>query len=90
MVHYYDPKNPQTVEINVFSVTNSWMDATFTVDAVDEHRADAVLEKAWDAYWEDPEAECECYGDWLCRAMDDAGIKYEVSFADSDSDEEEW
>ena len=89
MVHIYDPKKPETVEINIYSATNTWMDATFTVAAADEHRAQEVLDKAWNAYWEDPEAECECYGDWLEAAMKEAGIEYEVSYADSDSDEEE-
>ena len=76
--------------INVYSSTNDWMDATFTVD--DIVRADAVrtLEKAFDDWFEPvPEAECECWGDWLCEALDEAGIKYEVSYADDDSDEEE-
>ena len=47
------------------------------------------LKKAWNAYWDDPEAEDQCYGDWLENAMKEAGIEYEVSYADSDNDEEE-
>ena len=88
MVHIYDPKTDK-VEINVFSALNTWMDATFTVNQVDEYRADMVLEKAWNSYLDDPEAECECYGDWLCRAMDEAGIQYEVRFTEEDYSEDD-
>jgi hypothetical protein len=76
--------------INIYSETNTWMDATFTVDAKDEARAQEVLNKAWEAYWEDEDAENECYGDWLENAMQAAGIEYEVTYADDDSDEDEF
>lgn len=88
MTHTYSYEGKSL--INVYSSMNDWMDATFTVD--DKDRADAVrtLEKAYDDWFEPvPEAECECWGDWLCEALDEAGIKYEVSYADDDSDEEE-
>ena len=88
MTHTYSYEGKSL--INVYSSMNDWMDATFTVD--DKDRADAVrtLEKAYDDWFEPvPEAECECWGDWLCSALDEAGIKYEVSYADDDSDEEE-
>ena len=88
MTHTYSYEGKS--HINVYSDMNDWMDATFTVD--DKDRADAVrtLEKAYDDWFEPvPEAECECWGDWLCEALDEAGIKYEVSYADDDSDEEE-
>jgi hypothetical protein len=76
--------------INIYSETNTWMDATFTVDVKDEARAREVLNKAWEAYWEDEDAENECYGDWLENAMQTAGIEYEVTYADDDSDEDEF
>ena len=76
--------------INIYSETNTWMDATFTVDAKDKAKAQEVLDKAWDSYWEDPEAEDQCYGDWLEWALQKAGIEYEVTYAPSDSDEDEF
>ncbi|WP_295356855.1 hypothetical protein [uncultured Succiniclasticum sp.] len=88
MIHTYSYGGKS--HINVYSDMNDWMDVTFTVD--DKDRADAVqtLRKAYDDWFEPvPEAECECYGDWLEAAMKEAGIEYEVSYADSDSDEEE-
>ena len=77
------------VAVNVYSELNEWMDATFLVDAKDAHRAAELLKKSLEDWFDNPEAECECYGDWLEAAMDEAGIKYEVTYAESDSDEEE-
>lgn len=85
----YNQNYPKKVEIDIYSSMNTWMGATFTVDATNEHRAQEVLDKAWDAYWDDPEAECECYGNWLESAMKKARIKYKVAYINPDSDRED-
>lgn len=91
MIHTYINTITNKTEINVTSETNNWMDATFTIiNDKDWYKARETLKKAWDSYWEDPEAEDQCYGDWLEWALQKAGIEYEATYADSDSDKEEW
>jgi len=78
------------VVISMFATSNAWMYVDFTVDAADEQKAREVLNKAWDAYWDDDEAANECYGDWLEYALKAAHIEYEASYAPSDSDEYDY
>ena len=75
--------------INVYSEINDWMDCLVTVKTEDAPVATGVLEKAWTSYWEDPEAEDQCYGDWLDWALQQAGIEHEMYYKPSDSDEDD-
>lgn len=64
--------------IRVYSGVNGWMDCTFKVAPEDKERAAKVLKRAWELYWESEEAEQECYGDWLEKCLQEAGIDYEI------------
>lgn len=90
MIHTYINTITNKIEINVTSEMNDWMDATFTIiNDKDWRKAHETLKKAWDAYWDDPEAEDQCYGDWLENAMQEAGIEYEVTYANDNEDDED-
>lgn len=67
--------------IRVQSSTNEWMDCIFLVSPEDKERASEVLKKAWDAFW--IEGESWCYGDFLEAKMSEAGISFDVYYADA-------
>lgn len=66
--------------IRIQSSTNKWMDCIFLVSEEDKERAIEVLKKAWDAFWK--EKECWCYGDFLEAKMVEAGISFDVYYAE--------
>ena len=67
--------------IRVQSSTNEWMDCIFLVNQEDKEKAIEVLKKAWDAFW--IESESWCYGDFLEAKMSEAGISFDVYYADA-------
>ena len=69
------------IAIHVFSTTNEWLDCVFIVNENDAVRAEYVLSEALDDWLKPvPDAENECYGDWLCRKMDEADFEYDVFY----------
>ena len=76
----------ETTVINVYSDMNVWIDCLVVVSTEHAPVVTGVLEKAYESYWEDPEAEDQCYGDWLEQALQQAGIPYEIYYKPSDED----
>ena len=76
MSFYYSANaKPGQVEINFYSTLNPDMDYTFTVPKERILAAANVLEKAWDAWWdEDP---CVPMFEALGQALTEAGIPFE-------------
>ena len=68
--------------IRVRSCTNEWMDCIFLVDEKDKENAARVLQKAWDDLWE--EGEDRCYGDFLGTRLTEAGIIFDVYYAEAE------
>lgn len=64
--------------IEVCSEMNEWINCVFLVSSADAEKAKAVLEKAFDEFWEQGD---ECYGDWLSGRMKEANIEFEVFYA---------
>ena len=67
--------------IRVWSSTNEWIDCIFLVNQEGKEKAIEVLKKAWDAFW--IESESWCYGDFLEAKMSEAGISFDVYYADA-------
>lgn len=68
--------------IRVQSSTNEWMDCIFLVSEEEKEKATEVLKKAWDAFWEGGEG--WCYGNFLEAKMVEAGIAFDVYYADAE------
>lgn len=64
------------VPVHVFSTMNEWMDCVFIVDNENADKAAEVLDSAF-ADWFDADTS-EAYGDYLCRALYEAGIEHEM------------
>ena len=67
--------------IRVRGCTNYWMDCIFLVEEKDKERAARVLQKAWEDLWE--EGEDQCYGDFLGRRLTEAGIQFDMYYAET-------
>lgn len=65
--------------IEVYSEMNEWIECIFLVDKADEESAVRILEKAFDEFWEQEDV---CYGDWLKEKMEEAGIEFEIFYAE--------
>ncbi len=64
------------VPVHVFSTMNEWMDCVFIVDNENADKAAEILDSAF-ADWFDADTS-EAYGDYLCRALYEAGIEHEM------------
>ena len=69
--------------IRVWSCTNEWIDCIFLIDAKDKNQAIRILNQAWDELWE--EGEDQCYGDFLGRRLTEAGIQFDVYYAETEA-----
>ena len=67
--------------IRVRGCTNEWMDCLFLVDEKDKAKAVEILAQAWDDLWE--EGEDRCYGDLLGARLTEAGIQFDVYYAET-------
>ena len=75
------------VVLNVYSDMNPHMDALFVVNEQWADQALNVLDRAFDAWFEDEMAEAWCWGEWLEFAMKEARIPYEVYYKEEEEDE---
>lgn len=69
--------------INVFSDMNTWID--FCIILKDNHeflRAEEIVRKAYDDWWELPDAQFEPIADWIGRCLEKNGIEFEMYFKD--------
>lgn len=68
------------IGINVWSVTNGWIDAIFCVDEDRHSEAEIILTRGFNE-WQEAREDCDVpYGSYLCGLLDKAGIGYEVYY----------
>ena len=73
--------------INVYSDMNTWID--FCIVLNDNHkllRAEEIVRKAYDDWWELPDAQFEPIADWIGRCLEENGIEFEIYFKDEEED----
>ena len=69
--------------IRVRSCTNEWMNCIFLVEEKDKDKTIEVLNQAWDDLWE--EGDDRCYGDLLGARLTEAGIRFDVYYAETEA-----
>ena len=69
--------------IRVRSCTNEWMNCIFLVEEKDKDKTSEVLNQAWDDLWE--EGEDRCYSDFLGARLTEAGIRFDVYYAETEA-----
>lgn len=70
--------------INVWSDMNTWIDFCILVSDADYNEAKVVIDKAYDDWWELPDAQFEPIADYVCRCLADNGIEHEIYFKEND------
>lgn len=76
--------------INVWSDMNTWIDFCILVSEPDFEVARAIIEKAYNEWWELPDAQFEPLADCMGICLKECGIEYEIYFKEEDEEEEEF
>ena len=70
--------------INVYSDMNTWIDFCILVSDSDLEKAEKVVRKAYDDWWELPDAQFEPLADWVGRCLTENDIEFEIYFKDEE------
>lgn len=74
--------------INVCSDMNTWID--FCIVLKNNHellKAEEIVRKAYDDWWELPDVQFEPIADWIGRCLTGNGIEYEIYFKDESEED---
>ena len=72
--------------INVWSDMNTWIAFCILVDN-DFNKAEEIVRKAYDDWWELEDAQFEPLGDYVSRCLYESGIEFEIYFKDESEEE---
>lgn len=74
--------------INVWSDMNTWIDFCVVIGAYEDlTKAEEVVQKAYDDWWELEDAQFEPLGDYVSRCLYESGIEFEIYFKDESEEE---
>ena len=65
--------------INVWSDMNTWINFCILVEN-DFEKAEEIVKKAYDDWWELEDAQFEPLGDYVSRCLYESGIEFEIYF----------
>lgn len=68
--------------INVWSDMNTWIDFCILVANTVLEKAEEVVQKAYDDWWELQDEQFEPLADWISRCLTDNEIEFEIYFKD--------
>ena len=66
--------------INVYSDMNTWIDFCIVVSDKDLDKAEQIIQKAYNDWWELPDAQFETIADWISRCLTKNDIEFEIYF----------
>ena len=72
--------------ILVYSDMNTWIDFCILVSDKDFSKAMEVTTKAYDDWWELPDAQFESIVDWVSRCLTENDIEFDIYFKDEEED----
>ena len=74
--------------INVWSDMNTWIDFCIVIGTYEDFtKAEDVVQKAYDDWWELPDATFEPLADYVGRCLNKNGIEFEMYFKNESEDE---
>jgi hypothetical protein len=68
--------------ISVWSDMNTWLDFCIMVSESDLQKAEEIIRKAYDEWWDLPDIQFEPLADWICRNLNRNEIEYDIYFKD--------
>lgn len=72
---------------HVYSDMNPWIDFVITIDVYEDfQKAEEIIRKAYDDWWELEEAESEAIGDWIGGRLTENDIGFEIYFKDEEEE----
>lgn len=72
--------------INVWSDMNTWVDFCVIVYPIDLPKAEEIVQKAYDDWWELPDVQFEPLEDYVSRCLYENGIEFEIYFKDEEEE----
>lgn len=73
--------------INVWSDMNTWIDFCIVIGAYEDFsKAEEIVRKAYDDWWELEDAAFEPIGDYVSRCLNENGIEFEIYFKESEEE----
>lgn len=74
--------------INVWSDMNTWIDFCIVIGVYEDlTKAEEIVRKAYDDWWELEDAAFEPIADYVSRCLNENGIEFEMYFKDESEDE---
>ena len=73
--------------INVWSDMNTWIDFCVVIGVYEDlTKAEEIVRKAYDDWWELEDAAFESIGDYVSRCLNENGIEFEIYFKESEEE----
>ena len=73
--------------INVYSDMNTWINFCIVIgDYEDFSKAEEIVRKAYDDWWELPDTQFEPIADWIGICLMENEIEYEIYFKNEEED----
>ena len=73
--------------INVWSDMNTWIDFCIVIGVYEDlTKAEEIVRKAYDDWWELEDAAFEPIGDYVSRCLNENGIEFEIYFKESEEE----
>ncbi len=73
--------------INIYSDMNTWIDFCIVFEAyTDFTKAEEIVKKAYDDWWELPDTQFEPIADYISRCLTEKDIKHEIYFKNEEEE----
>ena len=73
--------------INVYSDMNTWIDFCIVIGVYEDFtKAEEIVQKAYDDWWELPDAQFEPLADWVSRCLKENDIEFGIYFKNEEED----
>lgn len=75
--------------INLYSKWNTWIDFCILIPSQEDfEKAKEIVQKAYDDWWEDSDAQYETIGDYIGIRLSENDIEYEIYFKMDDKEKQ--
>ena len=73
--------------INVYSDMNTWIDFCIVIGAYEDFtKAEEIVQKAYDDWWELPDAEFLPIAEYIGNCLEDNGIEFDMYYSNEEGD----
>ena len=74
--------------INVYSDMNTWIDFCIVIGVYEDFtKAEEIVQKAYDDWWELPDAEFLPIAEYIGNCLEDNGIEFDMYYSNEEEDD---